>query len=112
MVEASFDKIEEFFADLVLTKGVPPNKAIFTMVATFPSATAFVYIFALCSTASIVEIESVSGTHIPLPNHAEIFKFASLLALDLLEIQNKNGTVATGTDVILHWKHTNEKLFV
>lgn len=109
--EATFDNIEEFFADLVLTKCVQPHKAIFAMVTTFPSATGLIYIFVLCSTATVVEAESMKKAHVPLPNHAEIFKFAALLALDLFELEKKNGMAATGNDLIAHWQQTNEKLF-
>lgn len=107
----TFDKIEEFFAELVLSKGVLPREAIFEMVKTFPNTKALVYMFVLCSTATIVEAESKKKTQIPLPNYADIFKFAAMLALDLLEVQEKSGMAATGNDLIAHWRQTNEKLF-
>jgi hypothetical protein len=109
--QASFDELEEFYADLILIKGVPPHRAISAMVSKFPDAKGLDYTIALCFAASVIEAEVANKASIPLPDPAVLYKMAALLALDLLELQERNEASAFGHDLIAHWQRNQDKLF-
>jgi hypothetical protein len=109
---ASLSEMEEFYADLILVKGKETHKAIFAMVSAFPDAIAQDYVLVLCTVATVVEAESSTSVTFPLPLHTEIYKFAAILALDVLELQRNGEGRQTGDALISHWCETDEKLFV
>lgn len=112
METAFIDKMEEFYAVLILVEGVEAHKAIFAMISTFPDAIGQDYLLVLCKVATVIEAEATQKSSVLRPLHTEVYKFAAILALDILELDRKGQGSQTGHALIAHWSQTDERLFI
>lgn len=106
----SLDAIEQSAAEQLIVARLPPGRVVHTLAKAFPDAPALNFTYALCCVAATIEAQR-NGKTLRLPDAAEIYRVAAVLAADVFGLETSTGRFVNGTDLLFHWVKTADPLF-